>query len=328
MELFKIQDYEFWEKSENQEIEREGEKFFLRRYIRGIASTDAIDKTNEIVLQEGLDYSPLIKEGWFNYEHDIKEIVGIPTNAFITEISGGTRKAFIVEGYLFEGIGKADFVWQLLNLLKNLKKYQRKLGLSVEGIVLEKGVDYTKNNVRIIKKAVVHNVAITTRPANPETSFDVFLKSLINANISKDNILNETQYIDNEKNKIGYEKINNSIDMYSITPQNLEDFIDKWRKLNNYIEDIYNSLKVGYPYHAETTGGGALVEPQQPELKIITFLNELLRIPKNKREEYLKEKYEKTNLLSDLILYLLSKGLDYKSIILFILKYLNDKKVI
>ena len=41
-----------------------------RRIVRGYASTENMDQDGEIILQNGIDFSPLLKSGYLNYDHN------------------------------------------------------------------------------------------------------------------------------------------------------------------------------------------------------------------------------------------------------------------
>jgi hypothetical protein len=142
------------------------------RRIGGIVSTDHMDRQHEILLQEGLDFSPFLKGGWFNDNHDktTEALVGYPDKAVLRELPDG-RKGWYVEGYLLKGHDRADRLWDLANALQ---KTDRKLGFSVEGQIL----DRDPKSPGTVRKAVVREVAITRCPVNEQTALSVLAKSL------------------------------------------------------------------------------------------------------------------------------------------------------
>ncbi|MFA7070402.1 MAG: HK97 family phage prohead protease [Sulfurimonas sp.] len=149
--------------------------------IKGFASTDKVDQDDEKILQEGLDFSYFLNKGWFNWDHNRSNIVGIPTKAeLITLPADPNRKGLYVEGELLKDVPQARDIWTLANALH--KSDSRKLGMSIEG---------RRENVEgsTVKKAVVYNVAITPHPINPEAQLDVLIKSFKEV---------ETDTIDNE----------------------------------------------------------------------------------------------------------------------------------
>ena len=61
--------------------QKSGEDNPLR--IGGIVSTDDLDRQQEVILQDGLDFSPFLAHGWFNDNHGQKtgDVLGYPTGA-------------------------------------------------------------------------------------------------------------------------------------------------------------------------------------------------------------------------------------------------------
>lgn len=150
------------------------------RRIGGIVSTDHLDRQQETLLQEGLDFGPFLKSGYFNDNHDsaTDAMVGYPTMAEMRSLPGG-RSGWYVEGYLLKGSERADRMWELA---RALQKSDRKLGFSVEGQIVERDpTDPSK-----VKKAIVKEVAITRCPVNENTSLSVLAKSLTAGNAVAD----------------------------------------------------------------------------------------------------------------------------------------------
>lgn len=147
------------------------------RYIGGFVSTDHMDRQDEIVIQEGLDFNPFLEKGFFNDNHskETDSLVGYPTAAELKEYPGeGIHKGWYVEGELLEGDGssRADRLWGLAQSLK--KSGKRKLGFSVEGSIDERD----PKNPKLVRKATVREVAITRCPINTKVSLDILVKSL------------------------------------------------------------------------------------------------------------------------------------------------------
>ncbi len=142
------------------------------RRIGGIVSTDHMDRQQEVLLADGLDFSPFLKGGFFNDNHDksTDALVGYPTKAELRELPDG-HKGWYVEGYMLKGSDRADRLW---DLAQALQKSDRKLGFSVEGGIVERD----PNEPTTVRKAVVREVAITRCPVNTETSLSVLAKSL------------------------------------------------------------------------------------------------------------------------------------------------------
>lgn len=143
------------------------------RRIGGIVSTDHIDKQGEILLQEGLDFAGFMTDGWFNDNHAKSTgdgLIGYPDFAMIKSLPDG-HKGWYVEGWLLKGHPPADSIW---SAAQALQKTDRNLGWSVEGNVIERDDE----NHKLVRKAVVKEVAITRCPVNTKTSLDVLAKSL------------------------------------------------------------------------------------------------------------------------------------------------------
>lgn len=144
------------------------------RRFGGICTTDKLDRQQERVLADGLDFGPFLKGGWFNDNHDTATdaVVGYPTHAELRELPDGS-KGWYVEGYMLKGDGntRADKIWELANALQ---KTDRRLGFSVEGAVL----DRDPTSPGIVRKAVVQEVAITKCPVAHGTALGILAKSL------------------------------------------------------------------------------------------------------------------------------------------------------
>jgi len=146
------------------------------RFIGGYISTDHMDRAGETLIQEGLDFGPFLKKGWFNDNHDGAgdSLVGYPTMVRLDTLAKG-HKGWYVEGELLpEDVNpRADSLWKIAQGLHKGGS-GRKLGFSVEGSILKRD----PKNSKIVRKAEVREVAITRCPVNTETSLDVLAKSL------------------------------------------------------------------------------------------------------------------------------------------------------
>lgn len=150
-----------------------------RRIVRGYASTENVDQDGEVILQNGIDFRPLLKSGFLNYDHQYKEIngakmpiiIGYPTRAEIRD------KGLWVEGELLKSDGMttseqlrlADEMWEMGMALQK-SGANRSLCYSVEGGVIER-------KGKRITKSVVRHVAVTTKPVNTEATVELFAKS-------------------------------------------------------------------------------------------------------------------------------------------------------
>lgn len=155
-------------------FEKSGAEAGTERRIGGIVSTDHMDKQQEIILQEGLDFGPFLKSGFFNDNHldATGKAVGFPQMAELRKLPDG-KKGWYVEGYLLKGHEPADEIWSFAQALKR-SGGARKLGFSVEGSILDRDPE----NQKIVRKAVVREVAITRCPINDKTNLMVLAKSL------------------------------------------------------------------------------------------------------------------------------------------------------
>jgi len=145
------------------------------RFIGGFVSTDHLDRQQEIIIQEGMDFRPFLEKGWFNDNHDkaTDALVGYPTAAELRPYpTNPLHKGWYVEGELLDGSSRADNLWTLAQALK--KSGKRKLGFSVEGSIDERD----DKNPKVVRKATVREVAITRCPVNTHVSLDILAKSL------------------------------------------------------------------------------------------------------------------------------------------------------
>lgn len=165
-----------------------------QRRIGGIITTETPDRQGEVVLTKGLVMDDWLKNGWFNDNHskDTDGVVGYPEAVQLFQkgqtLPNGERapsNGYWAEGYLLEGVDRADRIWKLG---KALQGTGRTLGYSVEGSIhrrigpktvfkkSEKGNGTWVGNT--IAKATVRNVAVTNCPVNTDTGLAVLAKSL------------------------------------------------------------------------------------------------------------------------------------------------------
>lgn len=147
--------------------------------IGGIVSTDQLDKQGERVIQEGLDFSPFLTEGWYNDNHSQKTtgVLGYPTAAKYVRkgerLPNGKQahsNGWWTEGYLVN----TDDGRKTYALVRALAKGPRKLGYSIEGSVIKRD----PRNPTTILRAAVRNVAITHCPVNTGTELEALAKAL------------------------------------------------------------------------------------------------------------------------------------------------------
>lgn len=148
--------------------------------IEGIASSEAVDESGEIIRQDGLDWSYCLKTGAFNLDHknDPKYILGAPTEIYKTSIDG--VKATGIRGVLYAGKAIVKDVFETAKAMKS--SGVRKMGFSIEGRVLERD----PRNPRIITKAKVLNVSITGNPCNQTATIEM-IKNIM-GNMSEEEV--------------------------------------------------------------------------------------------------------------------------------------------
>lgn len=161
--------------------------------IEGIASSESVDESGEIILQSGLDFSYALKKGVFNLEHlsGPKNVLGHPSEIFATSVNG--KKATGVKGILYT---KKKEVAEIIETAKAMKSAGggRTLGFSIEGSVLARD----PRNPKIITKAKVLNISITSSPCNTDATMKL-VKSIMSEMTDEElEGVNKNMYKDNE----------------------------------------------------------------------------------------------------------------------------------
>lgn len=135
--------------------------------VEGVASTASRDRQGEVILQDGIDTTP-IDEGraFFNWDHQKgpDNILG-PIDSYRRDDG-----RFIVKGRLFKNHSKAKAVHEIMSSLS--KNDRGRMGMSVEGKILERDKDG-----KTIKRCQINAVALTMNPVNQD-SFANLAKSL------------------------------------------------------------------------------------------------------------------------------------------------------
>jgi len=161
-----------WEKAEDDNPMR----------IGGIVSTGSLDRQEERVVQDGLNFQPFLTHGWYNDNHGQKttDVLGYPTEAF--RVQKGDKlpngKTADHDGWWAAGyLVNTDEGRKVYALARSLSKSPngRGLGFSIEGKVGSRD----KSDSRRITSADVHNVAITHVPVNTDTTMSVLAKALM-----------------------------------------------------------------------------------------------------------------------------------------------------
>ena len=142
--------------------------------IGGICSSENEDQAGEIILQSGLDFTYFLKRGYFNLEHMAGpgNVLGNPTSVKPVKTKEG-RPATYVEGILYATKSKARDVIDTIKAMQKAKA-DRKIGFSIEGSVIARD----KKNPKIITKAKVMNVSITSAPCNTDAEFEMIKKNI------------------------------------------------------------------------------------------------------------------------------------------------------
>lgn len=153
-----------------------------QRRIAGIASSEEEDQDEQVVLQDGIDWSYFLDRGFLNDNHDksIAGIIGYPESLERFRKGqklpdGQTAKAALtwVEGYLLKNHARADTVW---NTGLALQGTPRALSFSVEGKSRVRTLDG-----RTVVKSLVRHLAVTHIPVNAGARATLMLKSLARA---------------------------------------------------------------------------------------------------------------------------------------------------
>lgn len=136
--------------------------------IKGIASSLAEDTDGQTLDPAGFDFRPLLERGFLNWDHQAKQrasaIIG---ECDFAELRNNNRD-FYIEGFLYPDSDDAKDVYKLAQILEKNSK-TRRLGFSIEGVVVEKD----PVNPNWIKRARIIHIAITPMPKNPNTLMQV-----------------------------------------------------------------------------------------------------------------------------------------------------------
>lgn len=161
--------------------------------VSGIASSEHVDNSGEIILQDGLDWSYCLKSGALNYDHrnEPSHILGAPKS--ITRTMHNGKKATALKGVLYAKKGMVKDLVENYNAMKSAGGI-RKIGFSIEGQVLERD----KKNPNIITRARVLNVSLTHNPCNSEATVEL-VKNILNSidgDTMTEEVLEKNEYAD------------------------------------------------------------------------------------------------------------------------------------
>lgn len=128
--------------------------------IMGLASTSSRDLQGEIIDQHGLDLTPIdMKKGIMNWDHK----KGPENTIGVIDSYRKSHEGLFLAGRLFKNHSKAKAVYEIMSSLN--KADTGRMGMSVEGVIKERA----GQDGKIIKKAVIHAVALTMNPVNVDT---------------------------------------------------------------------------------------------------------------------------------------------------------------
>lgn len=195
-------------------------------YVRGYATTPDLDLQDDIINPTGIDISHFLNHGYINYEHHQGEEfkIGAPTRETHVDDVG-----LFVEAKLYKGNPYAKSIWNLAN---NIAKsgIDRKLGFSIEGFARQRNPE----DPRIIEKTYVTNVALTTNPANPNATWEAFMKSFLTGH----GITPETQ---TDAAALRTESLARSLYNLSFaykTIDNPKEFEQVWKEVGGYLDSM------------------------------------------------------------------------------------------
>jgi hypothetical protein len=167
--VVRTETFSVWLPAEPLEKSENGEKL---RLVQGLTSTGNKDQQDERMLQDGIDFEPLLSKGHINWNHQPgpANLIGQPLEATLKE----TPKGFglWMQGLLYKGKRVAEDAWEHLLLMEELARKGlpfRPVGWSVEGGILERD----PLDRRIIRKSVVRQMALTHEPVNADTYAEI-----------------------------------------------------------------------------------------------------------------------------------------------------------
>lgn len=133
--------------------------------ICGVCSGDLRDQQQEIILQRGVDWEPLVRSGVFNDDHirDTRAALGLVTGVFEFAAGEGLPDGRVfdkpvswIEGYLV----RSQRAVETYDTIKAFQGTERPIGFSVQGRALERD----PRDPRTVTKSVVLEMAITRCP--------------------------------------------------------------------------------------------------------------------------------------------------------------------
>lgn len=154
--------------------------------VQGLASTPSRDQQGEIILPDGIDATPIDQgRGVLNWDHQ----KGPENTVGLLDGYKRTKEGFFVKGRLFKNHSKAKAIHEIMSSLG--KSDQGRMGLSVEGKILERG----GRDGKLIKKCQINAVALTMNPVNQDSYVDL-VKSITSEESEVDFQATEENLID------------------------------------------------------------------------------------------------------------------------------------
>lgn len=154
--------------------------------VEGYASTADTDLQGEQILPSGIDDSYLVDNGWIDFEHDINQVIGVPTKNTHVDQHG-----LFLEAKLFKNMPQVQDIMKLYHNIKD-NEVDRNLGFSIEGNVLERDED----DESIVRQVQITGVAVTKNPANTHATWELVSKSLFSPQTG----LNSNEKVDTKNN--------------------------------------------------------------------------------------------------------------------------------
>lgn len=215
--------------------------------IEGIASSESIDESGEIILQDGLDFSYALKRGVFNLEHlsGPKNVLGHPSKIFTTTVNG--KKATGVKGVLYS---KKKEVAEIIDTARAMKAAGggRTLGFSIEGSVLARD----PRNPKIITRAKVLNISITSSPCNADATMKLvksIMADMSQEELNKGHDMNKNnEYYDKpmtlKQAKIAAEYAQKLVSLLDMLPDDVD--LPEW--IQGKVAKSFDYLQAAYHY--------------------------------------------------------------------------------
>lgn len=174
--------------------------------MKGYASTGKKDLQQEQIDPAGIDASYLISDGFVDYEHDLDQVIGVPTKN--THVDS---KGLFLEAKLFKNMPQVQDIIKLYHNIKD-NNIDRNLGFSIEGNVIERDED----DESIIRQVQITGVAVTKNPANTDATWELVTKSLY----STKSLATDNNKVSNKKPMLSMSvKVNKALEAgHGITP--------------------------------------------------------------------------------------------------------------